>query len=106
MEQVFDVSDHYMAGIGTIPQSGYEVNERYKKFNAREKFKMDLPVAKENPFASAVILWRIKETIPVCNFELWQQMQTWTSAGCTHGGVKELIKLCRLLSLRYVNSQR
>jgi len=48
INKVFDVSDRIWRGIGSIPQSGYEVNDRYKNFNARLKFKLDLPVAEEN----------------------------------------------------------
>jgi hydrogenase expression/formation protein HypD len=48
IHQVFDVSDRVWRGIGNIPQSGYEVNDRYKKFNARLKFKIDIPLAAEN----------------------------------------------------------
>ncbi len=45
---VFAVSDRIWRGIGSIPQSGYEVNEQYKLFNARLKFNIDLPIALEN----------------------------------------------------------
>ena len=48
INKVFDVSDRIWRGIGSIPQSGYEVNDRYKNYNARLKFKLDLPVAEEN----------------------------------------------------------
>jgi len=48
MRQVFDIQDRMWRGIGTIPQSGYEVNEQYKQYNARVKFVLDLPVAEEN----------------------------------------------------------
>jgi hydrogenase expression/formation protein HypD len=48
IHEVFAVSDRIWRGIGPIPQSGYEVNNRYKKYNARLKFKLDLPVAEEN----------------------------------------------------------
>jgi hydrogenase expression/formation protein HypD len=46
--EVFDVGDRAWRGLGNIPQSGYEVNQRYRKFNARVKFNLDLPVAEEN----------------------------------------------------------
>jgi hydrogenase expression/formation protein HypD len=46
--KVFDIDDRTWRGIGSIPQSGYEVNNRYKKFNARLKFKIDIPEAEEN----------------------------------------------------------
>lgn len=46
--EVFEVGDRTWRGIGSIPDSGYEVNDRYKLFNARLKFNLHLPVAKEN----------------------------------------------------------
>ena len=48
LDEVFTVSDRMWRGIGTIPQSGYEVNEAYQQYNARVKFNLDLPVAEEN----------------------------------------------------------
>jgi len=48
IQDVFEVSDRIWRGIGNIPQSGYEVNDRYKNFNARLKFNIDLPIAQEN----------------------------------------------------------
>jgi hydrogenase expression/formation protein HypD len=48
INDVFAVSDRAWRGIGNIPQSGYEVNEKYKNFNARIKFVIDIPVAEEN----------------------------------------------------------
>jgi hydrogenase expression/formation protein HypD len=48
IHKVFDVNDRTWRGIGTIPHSGYEVNDRYKKFNARLKFKINIAEAKEN----------------------------------------------------------
>lgn len=46
--KVFTISDRQWRGIGSIPQSGYEVNERYKKYNARMKFGLNIPLAEEN----------------------------------------------------------
>jgi len=48
IHQVFEVGDRVWRGIGIIPQSGYEVNDRYKQFNARLKFQIDIPFAAEN----------------------------------------------------------
>lgn len=48
IKEVFAVSDRIWRGIGSIPQSGYEVNEQYKNYNARLKFKIDIPLAEEN----------------------------------------------------------
>ncbi len=46
--EVFEVSDRIWRGIGSIPNSGYEVKDAYKQFNARLKFNLHLPVAEEN----------------------------------------------------------
>jgi hydrogenase expression/formation protein HypD len=48
IEKVFSVSDRVWRGIGSIPQSGFEVNEQYKLYNARLKFHIDIPFAEEN----------------------------------------------------------
>jgi hydrogenase expression/formation protein HypD len=48
IREVFSVGDRIWRGIGNIPDSGYEVNDRYKKYNARLKFNLHLPVAEEN----------------------------------------------------------
>lgn len=48
LQEVFSVSDRMWRGIGTIPQSGFEVNESYRMYNSRIKFNLDLPVAEEN----------------------------------------------------------
>jgi hydrogenase expression/formation protein HypD len=48
IKDVFTVSDRIRRGLGNIPQSGYEVNEQYKNFNARLKFNIDIPLAQEN----------------------------------------------------------
>jgi hydrogenase expression/formation protein HypD len=48
IHKVFEVSDRVWRGIGPIPQSGYEVNDAYKQFNARYRFTIDIPFAEEN----------------------------------------------------------
>lgn len=48
IQKVFAVSDRVWRGLGSIPQSGYEVNDRYKQYNARLKFNIDIPFAEEN----------------------------------------------------------
>jgi len=48
IHEVFATSDRVWRGIGNIPQSGYEVNEQYKNYNARLKFDIQIPVAEEN----------------------------------------------------------
>ncbi|HEX6915263.1 MAG TPA: hydrogenase formation protein HypD [Chitinophagaceae bacterium] len=46
--EVFSVSDRCWRGIGAIANSGYEVNERYRNYNARLKFELPLSTAPEN----------------------------------------------------------
>jgi hydrogenase expression/formation protein HypD len=48
IRDVFTTSDRVWRGIGSIAQSGYEVNTRYKNYNARLKFSLDLPFKAEN----------------------------------------------------------
>lgn len=48
IQKVFEVSDRVWRGIGSIPQSGYEVNDAYRNYNARLKFTIDIPFAEEN----------------------------------------------------------
>jgi hydrogenase expression/formation protein HypD len=48
IQKVFEVSDRVWRGIGSIPQSGYEVNDAYKQYNARYRFAIDIPFAEEN----------------------------------------------------------
>lgn len=69
MTEVFEVSDRIWRGIGTIPQSGFEVNEKYKQYNSRVKFKLDLPVAQENPACiSGDIMKGLKKPFQCPNF--------------------------------------
>ncbi len=69
MEQVFEVSDRMWRGIGTIPQSGYEVNDRYKQYNSRVKFRIDIPTALENPSCiSGDIMKGLKKPFQCPNF--------------------------------------
>lgn len=48
IHEVFTISDRIWRGIGPIPLSGYEVNNRYKNYNARLKFNLNIPLAEEN----------------------------------------------------------
>jgi hydrogenase expression/formation protein HypD len=69
MEEVFEVSDRMWRGIGNIPQSGYEVNEAYKQYNARIKFSLNLPVAEENKECiSGAIMKGLKKPFQCPNF--------------------------------------
>lgn len=50
---VFEVRDRMWRGIGTIPQSGYEVKEKYAAYDAKRKFTMPPKEAPENPVCIA-----------------------------------------------------
>lgn len=69
MEEVFTVTDRAWRGIGTIPQSGLEVSHHYKKYNARLKFRLDLPQAEENKECiSGDIMKGLKKPLQCPNF--------------------------------------
>jgi hydrogenase expression/formation protein HypD len=69
IHEVFEISDRMWRGIGTIPQSGYEVKDRYKKYNARLKFNITLTPARENPDCiSGDIMKGLKKPIQCPNF--------------------------------------
>lgn len=48
IDEVFAVSDREWRGIGTIPKSGWEVNEAYKAFDARRKFNLVEEISEDN----------------------------------------------------------
>jgi hydrogenase expression/formation protein HypD len=69
IEQVFAISDRQWRGIGSISQSGYEVNNRYKRYNARLKFNLDIPLAEENKACiSGEIMKGLKKPFQCPNF--------------------------------------
>ncbi len=43
MAQVFELCDASWRGIGNIPSSGMTLKKEYQRFNAAQKFKMDMP---------------------------------------------------------------
>ncbi len=47
IEQVFQIADREWRGIGTIPQSGYEVRPELAAFDANEKFSVNIHHAQE-----------------------------------------------------------
>ncbi len=64
IKEVFDVSDRAWRGIGTIPMSGLEVNHRFIKFNARNKFHLVDTEVKENPYCiSGAIMKGLKKPV-------------------------------------------
>jgi hydrogenase expression/formation protein HypD len=69
IHEVFDIRDRTWRGIGSIRHSGYEVNDRYKKYNARLKFNINIPEAKENSSCiSGDIMKGLKKPFQCPNF--------------------------------------
>lgn len=69
IDKVFEINDRAWRGIGSIPKSGYEVNERYKKYNARLKFKIAIVEAQENKLCiSGDIMKGLKKPFDCPNF--------------------------------------
>jgi len=48
VEQVFDINDRIWRGIGSIPNSGFEVSKDFEHFDANKKFSVHLEEAEEN----------------------------------------------------------
>jgi hydrogenase expression/formation protein HypD len=69
IHEVFATGNRVWRGIGNISQSGYEVNEQYKNYNARRKFKIDIPFAEENKDCiSGEIMKGLKKPKQCANF--------------------------------------
>lgn len=67
--QVFEISDRDWRGIGTIPQSGYEVNASYAQYDARRKFQLKLEGVEENKECIAgAIMKGLKKPFDCPNF--------------------------------------
>jgi len=67
--EVFGVSDRMWRGIDVIPNSGYEVKESYRAFDARIKFDVNIPEAPENESCIAgAIMKGIKKPFECPNF--------------------------------------
>lgn len=49
MEEVFEPVDMPWRGLGVIPQSGLKIREKYKQFDADERFQVKVPPPKEFP---------------------------------------------------------
>ena len=47
IQSVFEVKDRIWRGMEVNPDSGYELKESYREFDARHKFKLDKAVAAE-----------------------------------------------------------
>ena len=69
LEEVFDVSPRVWRGIGEIPESGYELNSSFVKFDARKKFNLSASHVAENPECIAgQVLKGIKKPMECPNF--------------------------------------
>ena len=69
MKDVFAVTDKAWRGIGTIPDSGFEVSEKYKNYNARVKFSINTGNAKEDESCiSGEIMKGLKKPLDCPNF--------------------------------------
>jgi hydrogenase expression/formation protein HypD len=67
--EVFEVTDRLWRGMRVIPMSGYEVKEKYADYDAKRKFSVDIPKAKENPACIAgEIMKGIKKPTECSNF--------------------------------------
>lgn len=61
---VFKVTDRQWRGIGMIPESGLELNSKFKNFNAEEIFDLSGIMTEENPVCiSGLILQGLKKPI-------------------------------------------
>lgn len=49
IHKVFETKNQIWRGIGEIPESGYQVRPTYADYDAKRKFKIDIPEAPENP---------------------------------------------------------
>ena len=49
IHQIFEIKNQVWRGIGEIPDSGYQVRPEYADFDAKRKFKIEIPEAPENP---------------------------------------------------------
>jgi hydrogenase expression/formation protein HypD len=69
INEVFKINDRTWRGIGNIPQSGYEVNDRYIAYNARTKFNIHIDLAEENKECiSGDIMKGLKKPLQCPNF--------------------------------------
>lgn len=67
--EVFDITDRMWRGIDVIPESGYQVKEKYVDFDARVKFAIDIPEAPENEECIAgAVMKGIKKPFECPNF--------------------------------------
>ena len=69
LNTVFDITDRMWRGIGVIPKSGYELKAEYARYDARLKFKVDIPEAPESDTCIAgQVMKGIKKPFECPNF--------------------------------------
>ena len=69
IQEVFDISDRTWRGIGEIPNSGYEVKDEYRIYNARKKYNLNLTPVDENANCiSGAIMKGLKKPVQCPNF--------------------------------------
>lgn len=69
INEVFEVSDRSWRGIGEIPQSGLEVTNKYRQFNARIKFDLgNTKVETDNECISGQIMKGLKKPVQCPHF--------------------------------------
>ncbi len=67
--EVFDITDRMWRGMDVIPKSGYEVKDKYRSFDAKHKFSVDIPEAPENEECIAgAIMKGLKKPFECPNF--------------------------------------
>lgn len=69
IHEVFDIADRSWRGIGQIPNSGYELNNQYKQFNARIRFKLsETAIDGTNECISGEIMKGLKKPVQCPHF--------------------------------------
>jgi hydrogenase expression/formation protein HypD len=53
LTEVFEVTDRAWRGIGVIPKSGWKLNDRYREFDAEERFQISGIHTEESPLCKA-----------------------------------------------------
>lgn len=49
IHEIFEIKDQIWRGIGEIPDSGYQLKEKYRAYDAKYKYSIEIPEANENP---------------------------------------------------------
>lgn len=66
---VFEITDRMWRGIDVIPESGYELKEKYARYDAKRKFNIDIPEVPENEECIAgAIMKGLKKPFECPNF--------------------------------------